>query len=74
MQHKFIILGVPVFARGLASGDLAVWHPFNDTARSVIEPICRSRGYWQPKYKNWVITANWSQVVLVELAGCEDAL
>lgn len=51
MQQKFLVLGVPVFARMLPSGDMAVWHPFNSDVQAVIEPICRGRGYWQTTAK-----------------------
>lgn len=73
MQHKFFVLGVPVFIRALPSGDLAVWHPFNEAVREIIEPICRTRGYWQPKYNNWIVKAHCYDVVLAELAAAEGA-
>lgn len=67
MQHKFTIKGVPVYARNLPSGDMAVWHPFNNAVQAVVEPICRGRGYWQPEFRNWVIKAACTGAVLAEL-------
>lgn len=69
MQHKFLVLGVPVVARKLQSGDMAVWHPFNSDVQAVIEPICRGRGYWQPAFTNWIVKAPHSGSVLRELAA-----
>jgi hypothetical protein len=55
MHQVYLIQGVPVYTRTLPSGDLAVWHPFNDGIRAIVEPICRGCGYWQADFNNWVI-------------------
>lgn len=54
-QAHSYIFGVPIFVRDLPSGDLAVWHPFNDHVRGIVEPICRRYGYWRSEYNNWII-------------------
>lgn len=69
MQQKYLVLGVPVVARTLPSGDIAVWHPFNSDVQAVIEPICRGRGYWQPDFTNWIVKAPHAKTVLLELAA-----
>lgn len=73
MQHKFLVLGVPVFARVLPSGDLAVWHPYNEVLRAHVEPICRGRGYWQGSHNNWIVRRSYREQVLLALARAEGA-
>ena len=73
MPHKIWIQGVPVFTRCLPSGDMAVWHPFNEAIREIVEPLCRDKGYWQPRYNNWIVQACYAEAVLVRLALLEDA-
>lgn len=68
MHYKFQVLGVPVFARSLPSGALAVWHPYNDTVREIVEPICRDRGYWRASHNNWIVHARFCESVLADLA------
>ncbi len=69
MQQKIVlhISGVPIFIRHLPSGDMAVWHPYNEAIRAVIEPICRENGYWQPLYNNWIILKSFKEQVLESL-------
>ena len=71
MPHKFLIQRVPVFTRRLPSGDMAVWHPFNEAIRAIVEPLCRDKGYWQPRYNNWIIQAGDAEAVLAGLAHAE---
>ncbi len=55
MHQVYQIQGVPVYTRTLPSGDMTVWHPYNEGIRGIVEPICRRCGYWQAEFKNWVI-------------------
>jgi len=68
------IQGVPVFAKDLPSGDMKVWHPYNERIRHIVEPICRGRGFWHAHYNNWIVFARFRDQVLVELraaaGGC----
>lgn len=59
--------GVPVYVRDLPSGDMKVWHPYNEQVRQIVEPICRGRGLWNPHYKNWVVFAQFKDLALNEL-------
>lgn len=54
-ENIFYIRQVPVYIRDLPSGDAVVWHPYNASVREIVEPICRSRGYWRSQFNNWVI-------------------
>jgi len=72
MPHKFLIQGVPVFTRSLPSGDMAVWHPYNEVIRVIVEPLCRDKGYWQPRYNNWIVQACHTEAVIQRLAHLED--
>lgn len=55
MHQVYLIQGVPVYTRIVPSGDMAVWHPYNEGIREIVEPVCRGSGYWQAEFKNWVI-------------------
>jgi len=68
MQQVYLVKGVPVYVRHLPSGDMVVWHPFNEAVRVVVEPICQGNGYWQPEYKNWIIWKSRAYRILNELA------
>lgn len=68
-----LIAALPVYIRPLPSGDAVVWHPYNDQLRSIIEPVCRHRGYWQPKYNNWVIRHNFVELVVATLKQIGDS-
>lgn len=73
MPHKFHVIGVPVFTRSLPSGDMAVWHPYNEAIRELVEPLCRDKGYWQSRYNNWIVQACYAESVQAALASLEDA-
>ena len=64
---QFYIRGVPVRVRTLLSGDIAVWHPYHEQVRSIVEPICRGRGHWQSCYRNWIVFRYFSAVVIEQL-------
>lgn len=52
---KFPIRGTTVVARKLPIKNVSVWHPINLGAREVVENICRGRGRWDKKHKNWIV-------------------
>lgn len=58
------IRGTPVYVGALPSGDIKVWHPHNDTVRSIVEPICRGKGYWRVDYNNWIVFRRFKHSVL----------
>lgn len=70
-----IIGGVPIFVADLPSGDMKVWHPYNERIRQIVEPICRGRGRWNSYYRNWIVFAPFKPVVMSELrkagGGCD---
>lgn len=61
------IRGVPVYLRSLPSGDMTVWHPYNEYIRAMVEPICRNRGHWKVEYNNWIIFRKFKDAVLADL-------
>jgi len=68
MHDVILTIGrVPVFVRDLPSGDMKVWHPYNERTRQIVEPICRGRGLWHPYYKNWIVFAHFKHLALAEL-------
>lgn len=67
MSNVYLINGVEVTTRMLPSGDMVVWHPAGSVVRSVVESICRGRGYWDPKYRNWIVKGGCVASALMEL-------
>jgi hypothetical protein len=57
-----------VWVREFQSGDLSVFHRYDQRVRAVIEPLCRSRGYWNARYKNWIVFKQF-KAELLELLG-----
>ena len=59
------VFGVPIWMAELPrTGDLKIWHPYNENVRSVIEPICRGKGVWNGEYNNWIVRRAWKQQVI----------
>ena len=67
------IMGAPVQLTALPSGDIAIWHPVNEAVRTVVEPICRGRGYWDADHRNWVVFARFKRQVCHELRAHSGA-
>lgn len=66
----FIIENVGAIETGLLpSGDMKVWHHFNERLRSIVEGVCRGRGYWNPEYNNWIVKARFVESVLADIAA-----
>lgn len=57
-----------VWVREFQSGDLSVFHRYDQRVRAVVEPLCRSRGYWNARYKNWIVFKQF-KAELLELLG-----
>lgn len=74
MQDDSVIYvhNVPIHIRRLPSGDLSVWHPFNDRIRQIVEPICRHRGYWKQAYNNWIVFRPFAEDVCNALREAND--
>jgi len=51
---EFNIRNTPVRARKLPT-NVAIWHPYNPEVREIVENVCRDRGWWHKKYRNWVV-------------------
>ncbi|WP_041432525.1 hypothetical protein [Thiobacillus denitrificans] len=52
---QFNIRGTPVVARKLPIRNVSVWHSFDPRVRGIVEGACRGRGWWNKKYRNWVV-------------------
>lgn len=64
--------GIPVFVKELPSGDMKVWHPYNEFVRKIVEPICRGRGLWHPHYNNWIVFSQFKCIALAELHSAAE--
>lgn len=54
-EWTFDVGGTWVWVRELPYGNIKVFHRPSEYARKVVEPICRSRGYWNAKFKSWIV-------------------
>ena len=51
----YYINNIPVYIRSLPSGCISVWHRYNLELGDLVYQICQGKGYWNGKYKNWLI-------------------
>ena len=71
---RFRIRGAPVVARRLPFRNVSVWHTFNAEVREVVEKICRGRGWWHGKHRNWVVFDHFWPDVFAELQEASEAM
>ena len=57
-----------IWVKEFQSGDLRVFHRYDQRVREVVEPMCRRRGYWNAQYKNWIVFKQF-KAELLELLG-----
>lgn len=68
-EWRFAVGNVWILVKRLRPfGNYKVYHPFNEQARQIVEPICRHRGYWQPDRKNWIVRDEYGDFLLHELS------
>ncbi|WP_018153139.1 competence protein CoiA family protein [Leeia oryzae] len=67
----FTICGASVWVDKLPY-NYKVKHRFNEDVRKVVEPICRGRGHWEGRYRNWIIFEQFIQQVVSELQACQQ--
>lgn len=66
----FILENVGAIETGLLpSGDMKVWHPINEKLRTIVEDVCRGRGYWNSGYNNWIVKRSFIDTVISELTA-----
>jgi len=56
-----------IWVKEFQSGDLRVFHRYDQGVRQVIEPMCRTRGYWNAQYKNWIVFKQFKAELLEQL-------
>jgi competence protein CoiA len=64
----FPIGSIWVFVRDLPYGNVKVYHRPSHAVRQIVEPICRGHGYWNPKFKCWIVFDCFKQEILNRLA------
>lgn len=69
--YIYHIMNIPIHVRKLPSGDIAIWHPYNEQARLIVETICRNRGRWNGQYNNWIVFSIYKQQVLIALENAK---
>lgn len=52
---EFQVRGTPIVARKLPFRNVSVWHSYDPDVRVIVEGACRGRGWWNKKYRNWVV-------------------
>lgn len=68
-EWRFTIGATWIWVKELPFGNVRVFHRFDEHARLVVEPICRKRGYWNGKYKNWIVFDQFKAELLQLLAS-----
>jgi hypothetical protein len=64
----FVIGQTWIWVKEFQSGDLRVFHRYDQRVREIVEPMCRRRGYWNAQYKNWIVFKQF-KAELLELLG-----
>lgn len=57
-----------IWVKELPFGNIRVFHRYDEGVRQIVEPICRSRGYWNAQYKNWIVFDRFKTEILELLA------
>jgi hypothetical protein len=57
-----------IWVKEFQSGDVRVFHRYDQRVREIVEPMCRRRGYWNGQYKNWIVFKQFKEELL-ELLG-----
>lgn len=68
-EWVFPIGNIWVFVRDLPFGNFKVYHRPSQYVRSIVEPICRGRGYWEPRFNCWIVFDKFRQTVLTQLSN-----
>lgn len=66
-EWVFDIGGRWVWVKKLPYANIKVFHAPNSYLRSIVEPLCRNKGYWQSKYKCWVVFDQFKDDILKRL-------
>lgn len=67
-EWVFDIGGHWVWVKKLPYSNIKIFHRPSAYARSVVEPLCRNRGYWSPKYKCWIVFDQYKDYILKSLS------
>ncbi len=65
----FSIGNTRVFVRALPYANVKVYHRPDHHARKIVEPLCRGRGYWNDRYKCWIVFDKFKYELLGSLAS-----
>jgi len=39
----------------LPYGNIRIFHRPNSYLRGIVQPLCQNKGYWNPKFNNWIV-------------------
>jgi len=66
----FSLNGKWIWVKKLPFGNLKVYHKPDKHLQSIIEPICRGKGYWSGKpYYNWIVFDQFKTELLAQLSS-----
>jgi hypothetical protein len=68
-EWRFAIGTTWIWVKELPFGNIRVFHRYDEHVRRIVEPICRSRGYWNGQYKNWIVFDRFKAELLESLAS-----
>jgi len=72
LTWQFRVHGTAVVARKLPFRNVSVWHSFDPYVRQIVERACRGRGWWNGKYRNWVVFDRFWPEVFARLQAADQ--
>jgi len=72
LTWQFQVHGTAVVARKLPLRNVSVWHSFDTDVRQIVESACRGRGWWNGKYRNWVVFDRFWPEVFARLQAADQ--
>lgn len=60
----FEIAGRMVWVKKLPYGNIRIFHRPNSYLRGIVQPLCQNKGFWNPKFNNWIVFDRFKDDVL----------
>lgn len=68
-EWVFEIGGRWVWVKKLPYGNIKIFHRPSDYLRSIVQPLCQHKGFWNKKFNCWVVFDQFKDDILKRLSG-----